>query len=121
MPDEAQLDRERLMRISNEVIATITSPEFIERMREARSRADDGAGFDEAAELLSMRALREFGADIPKDFRVTSRVFEDREQGLKLELDNRRPGVDSSPVGFGICVGGGGDSFCACGGFTTGD
>ena len=115
-----QLDRARLIRITGEVIETITSPEFVERMRQARAAADEGAGMNAAAELLSLEGLRNAGVEIPADFRLTSRVFEDRAAGFRLEL-NSDIGVirPDEPLGWGGCAGGGGLSFCGCGGFST--
>ena len=115
-----QLDRERLIRVTGDLIETITSPIFIERMRKARLAADEGAGMDVAAKLLSIDGLREAGVDIPKDFRMTSRVFEDRAEGVLFEI--REPSV-IDPLGdsllWGVCGGAGGLTFCGCGGFST--
>lgn len=115
-----QLNRERLMRVTSEVIDTITSPEFVEKMRQARISADEGGGLEAAARLLSIDGLREVGVDIPADFRLTSRVFEDRTTGFKFELTDPliRPG-GLEPLGWGGCAGGGGLTFCGCGGFST--
>ena len=115
-----QLDRTRLLRVTGDVIETITSPEFVERMRRAREAADDGQGLTAAADLLSIEGLRQAGADIPKDFRLTSRVFEDRVQGLKIDiLSDPRPGPDGDPLGWGVCAGIGSLTFCGCGGFSA--
>jgi hypothetical protein len=114
-----QLDRERLTRVTGEVVETITSPEFVERMRKARLAADAGSELDVAANLLSIEGLRAAGANIPADFRLTSRIFEDREQGFRLELRSTL-GTDAiSQLGWGACAGAGGLSFCGCGGFST--
>lgn len=118
---KGQLDRDRLMRVTSEVVETITSPEFIERMRKAREQADNGEGMDAVAKVLSLDGLRDAGADIPKDFRLTSRVFEDKVRGERFEIgpifDPRGPVTD--PLGWGACAGGGGLTFCGCGGFST--
>ena len=117
---KGQLDRERLKRVTNEVIDTITSPAFVEKMRQARTSADEGGGLDAAAKLLSLDGLREAGVDIPKDFRLTSRVFEDLAEGFTLKLDSKIPRRgDPDTLGWGACAGGGGLSFCGCGGFST--
>ena len=116
-----ELDRERLVRVTNSLIETITSEGFVEKMRVARLQADSGAGMDTAADLLSIASLREAGLDIPDDFRMTSRVFEDREAGLRIEkFDhlNMDP-IDIDPLGWGACGGAGGLTFCGCGGFST--
>lgn len=117
---KGQLDRERLLRVTNELIDTITAPEFVEKMRKARVSADAGKGMDAAADLLSIDSLRKAGVDIPKDFRMTSRVFEDLEAGVKIEQRLPFPGgPDIDPLGWGACGGAGGLSFCGCGGFST--
>lgn len=114
-----QLDRERLARVTSDVIRTITSPDFMERVSKAREAASNGAGMDAAAKLLSIDGLRSAGVDIPDDFRMTSRIFEDRLSGVRIHLDDidMRPGV--GPVAWGGCAGAGGLSFCGCGGFST--
>jgi D-alanyl-D-alanine dipeptidase len=116
---KGQLDRARLQKVTSDVIQTITDPAFVEKMRQARAAADKGAGVDVAANLLSIEGLREAGVDIPTDFRLTSRVFEDYEQGVRFVIDSPRglPGV--APVAWGGCAGAGGLSFCGCGGFST--
>ena len=112
-----QLDRERLMQISADVIRTITEPAFVERMGQARIAADEGAGFDAAARLLSIDGLREAGVDIPADFRMTSRIFEDRVEGSRFEIQSPLEPGDILPA-FGACAGAGGLTFCGCGGFS---
>lgn len=118
---KGQLDRDRLLRVTSEVVETITSPEFIERMRKARDQSDKGEGMDAVAKVLSIEGLREAGANIPKDFRLTSRVFEDKVRGERFEIGpivgGRMPDMD--PLGWGACAGAGGLSFCGCGGFST--
>jgi hypothetical protein len=112
-----QLDRERLMKVTTNLIETLTEPAFVEKMRQARLAAGEGAGLDTASRLLSIEGLREAGADIPPDFRLTSRHFEDRVEGTRIDLTSRfEPG---EPVGFEACGGGGGLLWCGCGGFST--
>jgi hypothetical protein len=112
-----QLDRERLVRVTGSVIETITSPAFVEKMRQARKAATEGAGMDAAAEFLSLEGLRAAGADIPPDFRMTSRVFEDRVEGLRTEIRAAAPGPNDPVPQWGGCAGAGGLTFCGCGGF----
>jgi hypothetical protein len=115
---KTELDRERLLRVTGSVIETITSPTFVEKMRQARRAADAGAGMDVAAELLSIEGLRAAGADIPPDFRLTSRVFEDREEGIRAEIkSSETPGPNDVAPRWGGCAGAGGLTFCGCGGF----
>jgi hypothetical protein len=112
-----QLDRERLVRVTGSVIETITSPVFVEKMRQARKAAAEGAGMDAAAEFLSLEGLRAAGADIPPDFRMTSRVFEDRAEGIRTEIRAAAPGPNDPVPQWGGCAGAGGLTFCGCGGF----
>ena len=118
---KSQLDRERLTEITGDLIRTITSPKFIEKMRQFREKAVKGGGFDEAADLMSLESLRDAGARIPDDFRLTSRVFEDLDSGLKVAIDPRgwrtAPGLDD--VAWGACAGGGAGTVCGCAGGGT--
>jgi hypothetical protein len=117
---KSQLDRERLVRVTNGVIETITSPEFIERMQQARMMADSSEGYDAVAKLLTLESLRAAGAEIPDDFRLTSRVFEDKVNGVRFELKSDLTGIPGlEPLGWGACGGAGGLTFCGCGGFST--
>jgi hypothetical protein len=116
---KSQLDRERLTAVTNQVIETITSDAFIERMRKARERASDDDGFKAASELLSLEGLRRAGAEIPDDFRLTSRVFEDKVQGLRWEIKPDLRAPHGGALGWGACAGAGGLTFCGCGGFST--
>jgi len=114
-----QLDRDRLNKITGDLIETITSPRFIDRMREFRARAAVGASLQEAGDLLSLESLRDAGAEIPADFRLTSRVFEDRETGLRVDI--RSPFGDGvgDPIAWGACAGGGAATVCGCAGGST--
>lgn len=115
-----ELDRERLLRVTGDLIETITSPAFVEKMRQARLSADSGDGMDTAAKLLSIDGLREAGVDIPADFRLTSRVFEDRVEGLRFESNIAELRSDAlGGLAWGACGGAGGLTFCGCGGFST--
>jgi hypothetical protein len=114
-----ELDRERLIRVTAGVIDTITSPEFVERMRLAQLELQRGGGMEAAAKLLSLDALRQSGAEIPDDFRLTSRIFEDPANGLRVEYKSE---VSSSNVdmqtAWGACAGAGGPLIgCGCSGW----
>ena len=111
-----QLDRERLMRVTSDLVSTLTAPEFIEKMRAARQEAEGGAGLDRAGDLLSLSNLRRAGVDIPDDFRLTSRIFEDEVEGIRIEVQDRLGG-DLDSLGLKVCGGGGTLGICACGGF----
>jgi len=119
-----QLDRERLTKITGNLIDTITSPAFVERMRAFRQRAAGGASFSEAGDLMSLENLRAAGAEIPDDFRLTSRVFEDREAGFRVEfkppsIDDLRASTGGGVVAWGACAGGGAATVCGCAGGST--
>jgi hypothetical protein len=86
-------------------------------MRDFRERATTGeVSYGEVGEMLSLDSLRAAGADFPDDFRLTSRVFEDLESGLRIEMkppiDLNGPGV----IAWGACAGGGAATVCGCAG-----
>lgn len=115
-----QLDRERLTRATNSVIETITSPEFVQKMREFRERAAAGEiEPEQISQLLSIEGLREAGAELPDDFRLSSRTFEDLESGTRIEIKPGRLPGDLSPVAWGACAGGGAATVCGCAGGST--
>lgn len=112
-----QLDRDRLTMITESLIKTITSPEFIERMRSFRNAAERTASFEEAGGLMSIESLREAGAELPDDFRITSRIFEDYQEGTRISVAPIE-GLDSK-LAWGACAGGGAGSVCGCAGGNT--
>jgi hypothetical protein len=114
-----QLDRERLKRVTDELIETITSPAFIERMVAARRAIEEGEGVEAGARLLSVDTLRRAGIDIPDDFRITSRVFEDRKSGTQIDIINDGSDIPGEALGWGMCSGSGYNGMCFCSGFTT--
>lgn len=114
-----QLDRELLTRATDSLIQAITAPEFVERMHAFRDEAGArDVSFDEVGKLLSVESLREAGAELPDDFRLTSRTFEDRLQGWKIDwkLPDELKGDRVGPVSWGACAGGGAASVCGCAG-----
>lgn len=116
----AQIDRERLTTITNSLIQTITSPKFIERMRQFREKAGSNPDFGDAADLMSLESLRAAGAEVPNDFRLTSRVFEDSETGFKLDIRPAQRAVAGGPIlKWGACAGGGAATVCGCAGGGT--
>jgi hypothetical protein len=117
---KSQLDRGRLTEITNSLIETITSPDVVANMKKFRLQAEKTGSFDEAANLMSLETLRAAGAKIPDDFRLTSRVFEDFETGMRVEVrpPNRLPG-DMGPLAWGACAGGGAATVCGCAGGST--
>ena len=83
---KGQRDRDRLMAATNTVIETITSPEFVEKTRQARDEAEKDGDYEAVAKILSLEGLRAAGAKIPEDFRLTSRIFEDKVRGERFEI-----------------------------------
>ena len=115
-----ELDRDRLTEITDSLIRTITSPEVVAKMSAFRDAADEGASFDEAADLMSLESLRKAGADIPDDFRLTSRVFEDFATGTRIEVNpGKLGGLGTDPLAWGACAGGGAATVCGCAGGST--
>ena len=117
---KSQLDRKRLAAITNSLIETITSPQVVENMKKFRVIARETESFDKAADLMSLESLKKAGADIPDDFRLTSRVFEDFESGMKIEIrpPSERIG-EIDPLAWGACAGGGAATVCGCAGGST--
>ena len=120
---KGQLDRDRLMAVTNTVIETITSLEFIEKMRQAREKAEKDEGYEAVAKILSLEGLRAAGAKIPEDFRLTSRIFEDKVRGERFEIspinDPDGPIQRYDPLGWGAFAGRGAATIYDCGGFST--
>ncbi|WP_411958313.1 hypothetical protein [Paracoccus homiensis] len=117
---KSQLDRDRLAEITQSLIETITSPEVVSNMKKFRVNAEKTGSFDEAADLMSLETLRNAGAKIPDDFRLTSRVFEDLETGMKVEVRPPNfPVGDIDPLAWGACAGGGAATVCGCAGGST--
>ncbi|MDB2530658.1 hypothetical protein N9X46_08080 [Paracoccaceae bacterium] len=92
------------------MIETITSPEFVAKMRQAREEAEKDGGYEAIAKILSLEGLRAAGAKIPEDFRLTSRIFEDKVSGQRFEIspinDPDGPLQPYDPLGWGACAGG---------------
>lgn len=109
------LERERISRVATNMIETITSPAFVEKMLAAGQKTDAGAGLESMKDLLAIDELRKAGAEIPDDFRIASRVFEDKSQGLRIEVTPQRDST-SRPAAGGVCGGFGRGAICACGG-----
>ena len=98
------------MAATNTVIETITSPEFVAKMRQAREEAEKDGGYEAIAKILSLEGLRAAGAKIQEDFRLTSRIFEDKVSGQRFEIspinDPDGPLQPYDPLGWGACAGG---------------
>ncbi|MGO7045460.1 hypothetical protein ACCT07_36755 [Rhizobium johnstonii] len=133
-------DPEHLRNVTQELIKAITSPEVIEQMREFRDKAAAGGDFVDAGNLMSLENLKANGADLPDGFRITSRIFEDKNSGKIINLgpeipfdpqnpipfDPHNPEIPFdpqkggfNPVGMSGCAGGGAATVCACAGGGT--
>lgn len=113
-----QLSRDRLEKITNDIVTTISSPKFMKSMKLFREKAKE-KDFDlaEAGNIMSIESLKAAGASIPDDFRLTSRVFEDSELGIRMKIDHFDPlkGIGDT-LAVGACGGAGGLTFCGCAG-----
>ncbi len=117
LPSE-EVMRERLTAMTNELINTITSTVFVERMRTFRSAPPGEVTFANASQLLSLESLRSAGANLPEDFRVTSRYFEDVNTGERFDESVRDPMAERN-VAWSGCAGGGAAGVCGCAGGST--
>jgi hypothetical protein len=100
----------KLRRMTDEMIAALTSPPYVEAMRAVRAAPEDER-LDEAAKRLSPEALRDLGVPIPDGMRISSRYFE---KGFSepVELGDIEKGSDggddlSTALAFGGCTCGG--------------
>ena len=117
---ETRFDRQSLTNMTNSVLDVITSPGFLKKMHEARFNAERGGSLQDMADLMSVENLRNEGVELPDDFRVTSRRFEDLTTGESIEVNEPVP-TDSrtgDAVALGGCAGGGAATVCGCGGYT---
>ena len=118
---ETKFDRKTLTDMTNSVLDTITSPDFLKKMHEARFNAERGGSLEDMANLMSVENLRNEGVALPDQFRVTSRKFEDLTTGESIEINqpvSERKMDAEEPVALGGCAGGGAFTVCACGGYT---
>jgi hypothetical protein len=81
MADE--LDVNTLREITDQMIAAITHPAYVEAMREIKATAQDKR-LAEAKTRLTPDALRKLGVPLPVDMRISSRYFE---PGLPAPLE----------------------------------
>ena len=92
-------------------------------MRQAWEEAEKGGGYEAVAKILSLEGLRAACAKIPKDFRLTSRIFEDKVRGERFEIspinDPDGPIQPYDPLGCGAFAGMGAATIYDCGGFSS--
>jgi hypothetical protein len=108
------LDSERLLKITNRLIESLTSDEFLDRLQQVRT-AQQGDRLKQAATLLSVAALRSAGVAMPETLRVSSRYFEGAqapeaaallseieaiEPGFLADLQTSRPAIYEKLVGL---------------------
>ncbi|MFE4023241.1 hypothetical protein ACFXPZ_38590 [Streptomyces sp. NPDC059101] len=72
---QGELDDARLREVTDEVIAAITSPEFVAAMR-AVSETPADQRLLEGSRRLTPDALRSQGVSLPEGFRISSRYFD---------------------------------------------
>lgn len=124
-----EFDSKRLQQKTDEMIKAITSPKFVEAMRQLRNTPTKSR-LAEGAKLLDPKALRAAGVPLPKDMRITSRYFEPGVAGAIEVGDHgarRVPKGDirgdvlggAEPLGIGGCACGGGLTFCGGAGGST--
>lgn len=117
---EAQLNRERLTEVTGSIVSAISSPAFVERMRKFRESTAAGDVEPEAmGKLFSPEELNAAGANLPKDFRISSRTFEDYKMGNRINFDPGRMSGPGDRLSWGACGGAGGLTFCGCAGGST--
>jgi hypothetical protein len=117
-------DISRLRKAAVGVVETLTDPNFINKIQQARSHTDDaGNVLDVLKHHFSIEGLREAGVDIPADFRMTSRVFEDVTSEPRIQVsEDLEPVAAASnfkdnPQAGGFCAGGSFRGIRGCAGF----
>ena len=74
--DPSKLDRTTLVLMTNDIIESLTTEEMISRMLEFKS-LESGRTREESSRILSVDDLVASGAHLPRNFRLTSRYFEE--------------------------------------------
>jgi hypothetical protein len=117
---DKMLDVTRLNKITEEMIAAITSPPFVEAMRMLKATPQDQR-LKVGAEILTPKALQARGVPLPTHMRLTSRYFESGKPSSEADdslvrLVYRDDGGGNGGSSGGCCCGGGA-TFCGgCGG-----
>lgn len=127
-PRDVEFDTDRLRKATDQMIEAITSPPFVEAMRQLRETPVERR-LAEGARLLDPDALRAAGVPLPDDMRITSRYFEPGIPNVIEVPPSRFPKVPRGPrprgpvpISGGVLgIGGGPNSIggCACGGGLT--
>lgn len=55
-------------------------------MRQAQDEVEKDGGYEAVTKILSLEGLHAAGAEILEDFRLTSRIFEDKVRGERFEI-----------------------------------
>ena len=90
------LDRESLRQSTDEILRSVTSPEFLAQL-EAVRRIPRERRIEEAAKRLTPTAMRAAGVNLPEGIRISSRYFEEGED-FNIELGERHGRVPVVPA-----------------------
>jgi hypothetical protein len=124
-----EFDAARLQAKTSEMIKAITSPAFVEAMRQLKQTpVKDRLAM--GAKVLDPATLRRAGVPLPSDMRITSRYFEPGKAGVievgdlgarRVPTGTIRGGTlgGSEPLSWGGCACGGGLTFCGGAGGST--
>ena len=97
-----------MRKMTDEMIAALTSPVYVEAMREIMAAPDEDR-LNQASRRLSPEGLKEMGVPIPPGMRISSRYFE---KGKMAEFgDIGEPDAESTGDLKTAAIGG-----CTCGG-----
>lgn len=120
MPEDF-LNADRLRKITDEMIITLTSAPYVEAMRTLKATPLDQR-LKVGAELLTTSALRAKGVPMPDNMRVSSRYFEAGSPTLEV-TDPEKPGdqpiarfIDDPTTQTMLLVGAHPMAGCCCGG-----
>jgi hypothetical protein len=99
-----------MRRMTDEMIAALTSPFYVEAMRQIMSASDEDR-LNEASRRLSPEGLKEMGVPIPPGMRISSRYFEKGMAEMAEFGDIGEEGGESTNDLTLAAIGG-----CTCGG-----
>ncbi len=129
--NDGEFDSARLRQMTDQMIDAITSPGFVEAMRQLR-QAPVEQRLAQGAKLLNPAKLRTAGVPLPDGMRITSRYFEPGKPEVIEVPEGGRPrrvtrstikgdvlGIGGDPLSWGACACGGGLSFCGGAGGST--
>jgi len=91
-----KLDRESLRQSTDQILKSVTSPEFLAQL-EAVRRIPRERRIEEAAKRLTPDAMRAAGISLPEGVRISSRYFEEGED-FNIELGETRGRIPVVPA-----------------------